>query len=324
MKQLSIIIPIYNVEEYLVRCFDSIYSQEVSEDIFEVVAIIDGSPDNCYDIATEYAKNHKNLTVVNKENGGVSSARNKGVEIAQGKYIMFIDPDDCLLPNSLKDVFITINKHKADFVILRSFMGNEEKEVYAWENTFEIDTTYSGIDIYDKGCIRGSVMGVLFNKDFLSNNHLCFPTNVKNSEDSIFFLQCQLWAKNVLFANIKIYSITIRLDSASRNITENRLRDWFKALQCLISLKRDNHYKGIEESMIDGLLYAIMSDITNKSINLMGWKALEFLHANQVTQYLPVCKENIKRSSFINAVIKNIINKSFNLYFFLIFVRNKM
>lgn len=91
-KKISIIIPIYNVEKYLKRCIDSIVNQTYKNT--EIILVNDGSPDNCGEICDEYAKIDSRIKVIHKENGGLSSARNAGIDISSGEYIMFVDSDD--------------------------------------------------------------------------------------------------------------------------------------------------------------------------------------------------------------------------------------
>ena len=89
---LSVIVPVYNVEKYLSRCIDSILSQTFTD--FELILVDDGSPDNCGSICDEYAKKDKRIIVIHQQNRGVSSARNKGLDIARGEYVTFVDSDD--------------------------------------------------------------------------------------------------------------------------------------------------------------------------------------------------------------------------------------
>ncbi|EME8139564.1 glycosyltransferase, partial [Enterococcus faecium] len=92
MCEISIIVPIYNVEQYLRKCVDSILAQTFTD--FEVILVDDGSPDNSGAICDEYAKLDSRVRVIHKENGGLSDARNAGIEIAKGKYLGFVDSDD--------------------------------------------------------------------------------------------------------------------------------------------------------------------------------------------------------------------------------------
>lgn len=92
MPKLSVIVPIYNVEQYIHKCVDSILSQTFAD--FEIILVNDGSPDNCGKICDEYASKDNRVKVIHKKNGGVSEARNIGLDAAKGEYISFIDPDD--------------------------------------------------------------------------------------------------------------------------------------------------------------------------------------------------------------------------------------
>ena len=92
---ISIIVPVYNVDKYLSKCIDSIISQTYND--IELILVDDGSPDNSPKICDEYARKDNRIIVIHKENGGVSSARNAGLDIAKGKYIGFVDPDDYIV-----------------------------------------------------------------------------------------------------------------------------------------------------------------------------------------------------------------------------------
>ncbi|MDT6814838.1 glycosyltransferase, partial [Enterococcus faecium] len=92
MCEISIIVPVYKVEKYLRKCVDSILAQTFTD--FEVILVDDGSPDNSGKICDEYAEKDNRVRVIHKENGGLSSARNAGIDVARGKYLGFVDSDD--------------------------------------------------------------------------------------------------------------------------------------------------------------------------------------------------------------------------------------
>ena len=95
----SVIVPIYKVEKYLKRCIESVLSQTCTD--FELILVDDGSPDKCGEICEQYALKDNRIKVVHKENGGLSDARNAGIDVASCKYIYFIDSDDWISPNSI-------------------------------------------------------------------------------------------------------------------------------------------------------------------------------------------------------------------------------
>ena len=114
MPKVSIIVPVYKVEPYLHRCVDSILAQTFTD--FELILVDDGSPDNCPAICDEYAENDGRIKVVHKENGGVSSARNAGMEIACGKYYLFCDSDDYVSPCWCETLYNAAIEHQGSFI----------------------------------------------------------------------------------------------------------------------------------------------------------------------------------------------------------------
>ena len=128
--KLSIIVPIYKVERYLRKCVDSLLNQDLLSDEYEIILVDDGSPDCCGVICEDYASQYGNIKVLHRENGGLSAARNSGVDIAKGKYIQFVDSDDYLEPNVLKTL---VDKMEADSLDVLRFNYqniNEKLEVF--------------------------------------------------------------------------------------------------------------------------------------------------------------------------------------------------
>ena len=110
MKQLSVIIPVYNVEKYVYECVDSVFRQGLDENIFEVIIVNDGTMDNSMSVIKELIASHSNIIVISQENQGLSVARNKGLAIAEGEYILMPDSDDLLIENSLYNLKSTRHK----------------------------------------------------------------------------------------------------------------------------------------------------------------------------------------------------------------------
>ena len=111
-KLVSVIIPAYNIEDYIGRCLDSIISQTYKN--LEIIVVDDGSRDYTGEILDNYAKKDRRIKVIHKENGGVSSARNKGIEAAEGDYIGFIDGDDLIEPGMYKTLVDLLEEENAD------------------------------------------------------------------------------------------------------------------------------------------------------------------------------------------------------------------
>lgn len=127
---LSIVVPVYNVENYLSKCLDSILNQDIAKDDYEIVVVNDGSTDNSGEIARGYASRYPNIILINQENQGLSGARNSGIRVAKGKYIQFVDSDDYLEPNVEKSLVERMESEKLDILRFNYQNVNEKGEVF--------------------------------------------------------------------------------------------------------------------------------------------------------------------------------------------------
>jgi glycosyltransferase involved in cell wall biosynthesis len=119
MCEISIIVPVYDVEKYLKKCVDSILNQTFKD--FELILVDDGSPDNSGAICDQYAEKDSRVRVIHKENGGLSDARNAGIEVARGKYLGFVDSDDFVNEDMYKQLYTSIIENNADLSICGIF-----------------------------------------------------------------------------------------------------------------------------------------------------------------------------------------------------------
>ena len=124
---LSIIVPVYNVEKYLKTCINSLLEQKL--DVYEIILVDDGSTDSSGGICDEYAKKHEKIQVIHKKNGGLSSARNTGIENAVGKYIGFVDSDDYIMPEMYKNLIEVAEKCNAQMVMSRYFCFENQSDL---------------------------------------------------------------------------------------------------------------------------------------------------------------------------------------------------
>ena len=142
-KKISVIIPVYNVEKYLAQCLDSVIAQSLRE--IEIICVNDGSKDGSRDILTAYAEKDKRILVLDKANGGLSSARNAGFNVASGKYILFLDSDDFLYAS---DVLSALYQKAEDNFLEQLFFDAEV--VFESEDVKKQNSNY--IDYYNSSC----------------------------------------------------------------------------------------------------------------------------------------------------------------------------
>lgn len=201
IPNVSIIIPIYKVEAFLSRCVESVLSQTYKDN--EIILVDDGSPDKCPQICDEYAKKYPQIKVVHKQNGGLSSARNAGMKVATGEYILFIDSDDWIDPETVMELVTIAEREKVDFVRSRAKYANWPNHEDGTVCDFGIETMmHTGR--YSREMIEKEILpiciatpqitfgpivsscGTLYRRSVLTDNKLTFYEDVKYSEDCIF------------------------------------------------------------------------------------------------------------------------------------------
>jgi glycosyltransferase involved in cell wall biosynthesis len=182
---VSIIIPIYKSEKYLRRCLDSILCQTYKE--YEIILIIDGSPDNSIDICKEYSAKYQNIRYYEKENGGVSSARNMGLKYAKGNYVTFIDSDDFVSETYLSHLF----SKETDLSVCGFIdMPSKRENIISRSNQiFSYKNINSLLSIHINSMHFKSVWAKLFKTEIIKQYNLSFDTNIYFGEDSTFMLQ---------------------------------------------------------------------------------------------------------------------------------------
>lgn len=173
MPKISIIIPIYNVEKYLKCCLDSVLDQTFKD--FEVILVNDGSTDSCRQICEIYKNKDKRVKVINKENGGLSSARNSGINIARGKYITFIDSDDFIEKDMCKILYELSEFYKADISVCKSIDVSETGKIINYIKLDEKIKCFSNVKALEEihKDIRVCTWAKLYNRKLF--NSLKFP-----------------------------------------------------------------------------------------------------------------------------------------------------
>lgn len=234
----SVIIPIYKAEATLERCLDSLLRQP--HDDVELLLINDGSPDGSGAICEKYAEEYPCIRYFSKENGGVSSARNLGLEEATGEYILFVDSDDYVSPDYFDTIDRALDEHKPDMLLFgyRSFGGSSS----AWNNgSYFVDDTQS---VAEKAAqsIRAylfcSLWSKVFRREIIEKNKIHFDNGLAIGEDQLFILRYAMNIKNLLSIHPFLYNLcTENTDSLSRKrrdyLTEQLLKSNLAMLDAL-------------------------------------------------------------------------------------------
>ena len=203
MPEISIIVPVYKVEKYLDRCVKSILDQTYTD--FELILVDDGSPDNCPAMCDAWAEKDNRIRVVHKENGGLSSARNAGLDIMKGEYVTFVDSDDAIRSDSLYALKYAIDQCHADISIADVERLNEGEAVPIPKEVLDVEAI-SGIEacekIYQEAVKYVTACNKLYHRNLFDN--LRFPLG-KIHEDEFITYKLYYKAERVAVISDKLY-----------------------------------------------------------------------------------------------------------------------
>lgn len=245
--KLSIIVPVYNVEPFVERCLRSLEDQNLPKDQYQIIVTNDGSPDNSREVVLRLQKEFDNIILIDQENQGVSMARNNAIARASGKYILPIDPDDYILPDTLQDILEHCERDNLDVLYL-SFDILDESGQLAWQTRFgeKKNTVLSGVDAYFAG--RGPQVrdpdrswAILYRKALLDEYNIQYPQNVPYLEDGLFLAKVFCVAQRCGFDATSFYQRTSRPGSATNSdliYTEKALKGFIMAAKDIIAFKQ--------------------------------------------------------------------------------------
>ena len=206
MPQVSIVVPVYNVERYLSYCLDTLRAQTLRD--IEIICVNDGSTDRSAAIARAHAKLDSRVRVLEKENGGLSSARNAGIEASRGTYIMFVDSDDYLAENACETVLEAFEGSDVDIVTFGAYCV-PEKASNDWLDRVLAprDKVYAGFseELLFAESSRPFAWRTAVRKDFLDENHIRFDENVPFGEDQVFHFDIYPLAHATALISDKLY-----------------------------------------------------------------------------------------------------------------------
>ena len=228
---ISVIIPVYNVEEYLRECIDSVLSQTYEN--YEIILVDDGSTDNSGKICDEYAEKNNKITAIHKENGGLSDARNTGLKLAKGEYIYFLDSDDYIIPEAFAELVSVIKKDNSDFVFFDAKSFEDSNKGFNIEQRYVRKKEYpfvSGLtvleELMENKDYHSPVQMYFYKHSFLKENNLTFLNDIVY-EDSLFSYKAFCLAKGVSHIKKTIYCRRYRTNSI---MTSNKNKKYFQSI----------------------------------------------------------------------------------------------
>lgn len=226
MVKVSVVIPIYNVEDYLGECLDSVTNQTLTD--IEIICVNDGSTDRSLEILKEYASRDSRIIVIDQENGGHAVATNRGMKLAQGEYLYLMDSDDIVDVHALEETVKVADEKNVDFVIFQAlnyYMDTgeyKEQENYSMNELADFvgDSVFNWKDIKDYvWSITVTPWSKIYRRDFIEKNNCTFPEGLV-FDDNIFFWEVLFSAERITFYRKHLF--TRRWHSASSTMAGNR------------------------------------------------------------------------------------------------------
>lgn len=293
--KISVIVPVYKAEEYLHRCVDSILAQSFTD--FELILVNDGSPDNSGAICDEYAQKDNRVKVIHKENGGVASARQCGIDNATGEYTIHADPDDWVEPTMLDELYNKAVEENADMVVCDYYQYKQNKDYYVSQAPRSLEAK-DLLRQYLAQELHGSLCNKLIKKEIYSKYEITLPKDIIRWED--LFVVCSILTNTIkvtyLAKAFYHYDQTINPNSIVRKTTMKGMKSQILFVDHFMNILPENEFR--DE------LYIIKASTKELaySCGLLKEKEIIELYGEINTEYIKSAK------------IKNIFNYSFALF----------
>lgn len=302
MPKISIIMPVYNVSKYLQKCLDSIVEQSLKD--IEIICVDDGSTDNSLDILKEYEKKDERFVIVSQENMGQGIARNKGLKISNGKYVLFIDPDDWINVNALEEVY-NFAEEKSANIVRFDYKVYDEYSKKTREISFDEiikenfdyvieDKSAYNYKMFKSGCMSKlglSVWEFLYNRQFILDNEIMFSPS-RRGEDHLFSIGATLCADKIYYLKKYLYFYRVRPGSAINSVGEDNFKvfDNIKRLKIFL----------IKKSLYDEL----KQEFTSYAQQCLGWH-YDQTPKDLIPEYEKLCKKFFNSEKEFKKWLKN-------------------
>lgn len=279
MYSMTVIVPVYRVEKYLRKCLDSVVNQTLKE--IEVIIVDDGSDDGSGAIADEYAQSFQNFTCIHKENGGLASARTRGMEIASGEYIAFLDSDDWVDEYAYETLYqIAVANNKPDVIMYRS---HEESQSYyipqtGFYNRSAIETEILPhlMPYFDENgkphYLRFSNCMKVYKRSFLRDAGISYHDGILIMEDVLFTYDCIDRAQSFYYSDKELYHVTVNPNSLSRTpYSKTKTQSMLLISQYIRDYQQRDTGYDYGDSIYSAILYFLEVGLSNE-MKAPTWK----------------------------------------------------
>lgn len=331
--KVSVIVPIYNVEKYLARCLESLINQTLKD--IEIVCVNDGSTDDSLNILNKYAKKDTRIKIINKVNGGLSSARNAALDIVNGEYVSFVDSDDWVDINMLKDMYENAIKEKYDIVMCsytREYINKSRLKKLNMQEVAIYGEDEVSLQLHRRiiGPLKEELAnpeqtdslvtawGKLYKTEIINNNNIRFiDTSIIGTEDCLFNVYAFKYIKKAMFLNKPYYHYWKENPSSLTSIHKQNLKDkWMNMYNYIRDFLDENKY--------DEIFYEALNNRICMSIIGLGLNECYMRNTSELEKIKNI-KKILSDEVIINALSKlELRYLPIHWKIFYIFNKNKM
>lgn len=307
MTELSIIVPVYNVERHVRPCIKSIFKQGLDEKRYEIIIINDGTPDRSMNMIADIISQHTNITVINQENQGISMARNNGMAKATGEFILFLDSDDVFIDNSIPCLLDKAMTTKADLIVADFIKMNDDLiNLFPNKHIKQRDGRTKAKDgkrlfLQDLNPHYCCVWRTMYRREFLNKNNIRFIPNIY-FEDVLFTHQCYLWADLCLRVDWLLIIYRRGHESITSSFNLKKAKDYCIVIEKLWAIV---HEQGINEQLKQKMRDHVFAYFSLLFYALTSCKAISRSEKMSILYYL---KESVPNLEFRNGVKQKIVN----------------
>ncbi len=303
---LSVVIPIYNVEKYVEECVRSVLNQKKHSLTYEIIIVDDGSPDNSFNIVNSLAQNNTQIRIIRQENKGLGGARNTGLQNANGDFIWFIDSDDWISDNAFVQIEDLVKDTTLDGIRISSADIRNDTPVNRFRPTSFDNQIVSGYEIFNSSHWSPCVPFTIYNKSFLLKNKLKQQDHLFH-EDSEFSPRAYYFAKKIYVLNQPLYLIRQNQNSITRSINFKKNFDCVRIasiLNTFVNTTIEDSYKT--------RYYNFISTILNSALlNVEKMNSHTLRELGNVMYKNKELFKNFKKSSILKYKIEGILFTTF-------------
>lgn len=322
--KLSIIVPVYNVQDYIRPCIESLFCQDLDEKSFEVIIVNDGTKDRSMEMIDDIVRCHNNISIVNQENQGLSMARNNGIALARGEYLLMPDSDDLLIEKTLKPLLDKALATKVDLLIAGHIVLNnkdiEGKHVNNLKDWSFSETT--GKKLFEDTHHINNVWRTIYRKDFLIENHIEFIPGIF-FEDVPFTNKCFLYANRCIKTDYLFYIYRKREASisASNNFNMRKAHDLCIAIAKTWELKNDKRITQDLLKKLNDQVFVYFHNLLYRTLFTIEPTSNKVIILKNLLSIIPDLKFT---NGYKQLIISFLFRKVPTLYIYILLFRKKM